>query len=181
MTSYKEPMVRRSGNRLITTSLAVSHHFGKKHKHVLEAIKMLDCSKEFNETNFRPVTYQGGNGEQRPAYEITRDGFMFLCMGFTGAAQIAAGRRIRCTDVFGAIRRVAMFDEKAARRALDEAQSVYYCLSHLQKLLLDSGNQEMRAQDYAYTLDFLLNPLGEALGRIEKAHAGAAQSAECSL
>lgn len=86
MTSYKEPMVRRSGNRLITTSLAVSHHFGKKHKHVLEAIKTLECSKEFNETNFRPVTYQGGNGEKRPAYEITRDGFMFLCMGFTGAA-----------------------------------------------------------------------------------------------
>ena len=74
-----------------------------------------------------------------------------------------------------------MFDEKAARRALDEAQSVYYCLSHLQKLLLDSGNQEMRAQDYAYTLDFLLNPLGEALGRIEKAHVGAAKTTECSL
>ena len=86
MTSYKEPMVRRSGNRLITTSLAVSHHFGKKHKDVLRAIQQLECSKEFNERNFTPVTYQGGNGEKRPAYEITRDGFMFLCMGFTGAA-----------------------------------------------------------------------------------------------
>lgn len=67
-----------------------------------------------------------------------------------------------------------MFDQNAARRALDEAQAVYYCLNHLQKLLLDSSNQDMTAQDYAYTLDFLLAPLGEALERIEKVHISAA-------
>lgn len=74
-----------------------------------------------------------------------------------------------------------MFDQNAARRALDEAQSAYYCLNHLQKLLLDSSNQHMTAQDYAYTLDFLLNPLGEALERIEKAHVCAAQIAGISV
>ncbi len=87
MVNYKEPLVRISGgNRLITTSLAISQHFGKKHQHVLEAIKNLDCSREFNESNFRPISYTDGRGRQKPAYEITRDGFMFLCMGFTGRA-----------------------------------------------------------------------------------------------
>lgn len=80
-----QPLVRLSGNRLITTSLAVSHAFGKKHKDVLRAIQLIECSAEFNRRNFAPVSYTDGKGEQRPAYEITRDGFVFLCMGFTGA------------------------------------------------------------------------------------------------
>jgi len=75
MTNYKEPLVRLSGNRLITTSLAVSQHFGKKHQHVLEAIRNLDCSQDFNASNFRPITYTDGRGRQKPADEITRDGF----------------------------------------------------------------------------------------------------------
>lgn len=82
--NYREPMVRFSGNRLITTSLAVSQHFGKKHLHVLRDIQQLDCSAEFNESNFGLIEYTDGRGRQKPAYEITRDGFMFLCMGFTG-------------------------------------------------------------------------------------------------
>ena len=83
MTS--QPLVRHSGNRLITTSLAISNAFGKKHKDVLRAIQMLECSSEFNRRNFALVSYVDGKGEKRPAYEITRDGFVFLCMGFTGA------------------------------------------------------------------------------------------------
>ncbi len=87
MTSYREPLVRISGgNRLITTSLAISNHFNKKHKDVLRAIQLLDCSQEFARRNFTPCTYQDGNQRPRPMYEITRDGFMFLCMGFTGSA-----------------------------------------------------------------------------------------------
>ncbi len=86
MTSYKEPLVRiTGGNRLITTSLAVSQHFEKKHKNVLQAIDELDCSQEFARLNFQPCSYQDDNKRPRPMYEITRDGFMFLCMGFTGA------------------------------------------------------------------------------------------------
>lgn len=79
-------LVHLSNNRLVTTSLLIAQNFGKRHKHILEAIKNLDCSKEFNETNFRPVEYTDVKGEKRPMYEITRDGFVFLCMGFTGAA-----------------------------------------------------------------------------------------------
>lgn len=81
-----QPLVRLSGNRLITTSLAISNHFGKKHIHILEAIRNLDCSNEFRESNFRLSSYTSSQNKKLPLYEITRDGFVFLCMGFTGAA-----------------------------------------------------------------------------------------------
>ncbi len=86
MTTHKQPLVRRSGDQLITTSIDVSQHFGKKHQHILEAVRNLDCSPEFNASNFRPITYMDRRKRQKPAYEITRDGFSYLCMGFTGAA-----------------------------------------------------------------------------------------------
>ncbi|MDE7065143.1 MAG: Rha family transcriptional regulator, partial [Desulfovibrionaceae bacterium] len=44
----------------------------------------LECSTEFNERNFAPVEYKDAKGEMRPAYRLTRDGFAFLAMGFTG-------------------------------------------------------------------------------------------------
>ncbi len=86
MPTYKDPLVRQSGGRLITTSLAVSQHFGKRHKHVLASIESLECSEDFRGTNFRPSSYTTQQGKHLPSYEITRDGFMFLCMGFTGKA-----------------------------------------------------------------------------------------------
>ena len=80
MTNYKEPLVRLSGNRLITTSLAVSQHFGKKHTHVLEAIRNLEVSQSFRESNFRLSSYTTGQGKSQPMYEITRDGFSPPCL-----------------------------------------------------------------------------------------------------
>ena len=85
MPITNKPLVSLSGNRLITTSLAVSQHFERKHKDVLRSIEQLDCSEEFAQRNFAPCSYSDGNQRKRPMYEITRDGFMFLCMGFTGA------------------------------------------------------------------------------------------------
>lgn len=106
MTSYKEPLVRLSGNRLITTSLAVSNHFQRNHKDVLSAIRSLDCSPEFNKRNFTPITYTDGRGRQKPAYEITRDGFSFLCMGFTGRA--AAQWKEKYIAAFNALEQQAL-------------------------------------------------------------------------
>jgi Rha family phage regulatory protein len=78
-------LVHQSGDRLIVTSLEISNHFGKRHDDVLKAIRGLDCSPDFAARNYAACTYQDGNQRQRPMYEITRDGFTFLCMGFTGA------------------------------------------------------------------------------------------------
>ncbi|WP_445667368.1 Rha family transcriptional regulator [Paenibacillus sp. FSL H8-0034] len=40
--------------------------------------------ENFNDLNFKSVEYFDKKGENRPMYEMTRDGFMMLAMGFTG-------------------------------------------------------------------------------------------------
>lgn len=69
---------------VFTTSLLVAQKFNKQHKDVLKALRNLDSSEEFNGRNFAPVNYLDTKGESRPMYHITRDGFAFLAMGFTG-------------------------------------------------------------------------------------------------
>lgn len=68
-----------------TTSRLVARHFGKEHKDVLRTIKALECSDEFSQRNFAPAPYtHPQNGQRFTEYYITRDGFVFLVMGFTG-------------------------------------------------------------------------------------------------
>ena len=70
--------------RLTTTSIIIAEHFRKRHDNVLKAIRSAECSAEFNRLNFEEVSYIDAKGQKRPSYCITRDGFMFLAMGFTG-------------------------------------------------------------------------------------------------
>ena len=75
--------LNHSGNAT-TTSRKIAETFGKQHAHVLRDIQNLECSQEFNKSNFGLVDYKDQKGELRPEYLITRDGFSFLAMGFTG-------------------------------------------------------------------------------------------------
>ncbi|KAA8689147.1 putative antirepressor [Pseudomonas caricapapayae] len=72
----------------MTTSVDVGLHFGKLHKNVLRAIEKLECSDEFRRLNFEPIQIDVdlglGRTRKDPAFRMTRDGFTFLCMGFTG-------------------------------------------------------------------------------------------------
>src|SRR5690606_28075261 len=70
--------------KTVTSSLVVADVFNKRHSDVLRSINELDSSKEFNERNFALVEYRDLKGEKRPSYQITRDGFVFLAMGYTG-------------------------------------------------------------------------------------------------
>lgn len=71
-------------NQLYTPSTRIAEVFNRQHKDVLRAIRNLDCSDYFNERNFTPVKYKDTKGELREMYNVTKDGFMFLVMGFTG-------------------------------------------------------------------------------------------------
>lgn len=77
-------LVEAKNGQAVTSSLVVADYFRKAHKDVLRSIKMLDCSILFNQRNFAPVEYRDKKGENRPMYYMTRDGFTFLAMGFTG-------------------------------------------------------------------------------------------------
>lgn len=89
-------LVHQDGERLFVTSLDISNYFGKRHTDVLRAIDALECSADFAKRNFALVkesmTYVDSEGVKRQKetkrighYQMTRDGFTFLCMGFTGA------------------------------------------------------------------------------------------------
>lgn len=67
-----------------TTSNQIAEHFGKRHADILRAIGKLECSPEFTERNFAASEFTDSTGRKLPAYRLTRDGFTFLCMGFTG-------------------------------------------------------------------------------------------------
>ncbi|SFB80860.1 phage regulatory protein, rha family [Marinospirillum celere] len=80
-------------NQIKTTSLKVAEAFNKLHKDVLRKIESLDCSAEFASAHFyaHDEMIQAGPVKRlSKVYEMTKDGFMFLVMGFTGkkAAQI---------------------------------------------------------------------------------------------
>ncbi|MDW1873675.1 Rha family transcriptional regulator [Vibrio sp. Vb1026] len=47
-------------------------------------LKNIDCSEDFNARNFTVVDYLDKKGEFRKAYQMTKEGFMFLVMVFTG-------------------------------------------------------------------------------------------------
>ena len=87
-TDQEVSLVAVENEHAVTTSLRVAEVFGKQHKDVLRAVKSLDCSEDFHKRNFALMqkSIKIGNGAERksPMYYITRDGFMFLVMGFTG-------------------------------------------------------------------------------------------------
>lgn len=78
------PKVDVIHGKVVTSSLAVAEYFRKPHKDVLAKISRLDCTVEFTERNFSLSEYTDCSGRKLPCYQITRDGFAFLAMGFTG-------------------------------------------------------------------------------------------------
>lgn len=62
----------------------VAECFEKEHKNVIRDIRELDCSEEFRLLNFEPSYYKNQQGKKQPCYCMTRDGFVFLVMGYRG-------------------------------------------------------------------------------------------------
>lgn len=69
-----------------TTSLVVAKFFGKRHTNVIRDIERLDCSEGFTKLNFELCFKNNDlqNGKPQPYYTMTKDGLIFLVMGFTG-------------------------------------------------------------------------------------------------
>lgn len=89
LTRRTAPRIAVSNGQPTTTSRDIADTFGKRHDDVLKRIRTLNCSAEFNARNFSGVEYIDAKGETRQEYQITKDGFAFLCMGFTGAKAAA--------------------------------------------------------------------------------------------
>lgn len=84
-------------------STEVAARFGKKHRHVLDAIRDLiaNLPKSFIGPNFRPNEYTDSIGRTLPCYLLSRDAFSLLAMGFTGRA--AVKWKLRYVEAFNAL------------------------------------------------------------------------------
>lgn len=86
-SSISSPIVTAFAGKATTTSFDVAAFFEKRHDHVLRTIdKVLRGSPESAKPNFG-VCYENNtlqNGKPQKYYRLTRDGFTFVTMGFTG-------------------------------------------------------------------------------------------------
>ena len=71
-------------DQVLTNSLLVAEKFGKEHSKVMRDIENLSCSNEFRAANFGVPSYISLQNKELPMYVITKDGFSFLIMGYTG-------------------------------------------------------------------------------------------------
>lgn len=68
----------------MTNSRDVAKLFGKRHDNVLRSLASLEYSPAFTALNFEESDYLDSTGRSLTAYNMTKDGFVFLVMGFTG-------------------------------------------------------------------------------------------------
>jgi Rha family phage regulatory protein len=68
----------------VVSSRDIAERFEKEHYTVLRAIENLECSEDFRRRNFAASSYINKKNKSQPEYLITKDGFAFLVMGFTG-------------------------------------------------------------------------------------------------
>ncbi|MBQ3172539.1 MAG: Rha family transcriptional regulator [Mailhella sp.] len=90
LTPIAVPSVEIRDGVPVTTSLNVAAVFGKRHDDVLKSIRKLAKEEpEYHARNFAELFHvvRVNNGAQKkcPMFSMTRDGMVFLVMGYTGA------------------------------------------------------------------------------------------------
>lgn len=114
-------------------SLKVAKIFNKRHDHVLRDIAKITTPKsgvsaDFRERNFALSSYKDSTGRKQPCYELTRDGFMLLVMGYEGA------KAMQLKEAY-----IKRFNQmESFIRTLVEARTQFPLLTENIKLLHDS-------------------------------------------
>ena len=98
--------VQIQNSQIVTTSEFVAQAFGKEHKNLLARIEQIskEIKASFFELNFKPKAKQVKTGfgfRETKSYELTKDGFMLLVMGFTGKQAMAI--KIAYIEAFNAM------------------------------------------------------------------------------
>lgn len=152
-----EPIVTILADQPVTDSRDVASYFRKNHKDVLRGIRELHCSPDFRQRNFAPFKIKDLTGETTSHVMMTRDGFTFLVMGFTG--ETAA----RFKEAY-----IARFNAIEAELRAAKSRTVPDLLSDpaaLRQLLLGTTEKVLALEGRVEVLE----PKAEALDRIATA------------
>jgi len=77
-------LVNVCGKKIKTDSLIVAEKFGKRHDNVIQKIEKLVKNDSISFLNFKATYYKDNRGNDQKKYEMDRDSFAILIMGFTG-------------------------------------------------------------------------------------------------
>ncbi|MDX8001125.1 Rha family transcriptional regulator [Xenorhabdus sp. Reich] len=83
-----QEMVTAVQDKVVTTSLKIASYFGKRHDNVLRKIRQVrdECPDDFAVLNFEEADFIDKNGDVQPMFNLTKDGYILVVMGFTGKA-----------------------------------------------------------------------------------------------
>ena len=106
----------------MASSLEVAAVFGKEHKNILRDIENIfeDIPQDFTELNFEPSNYKDSTGRELPMYNLTRDAFTLLAMGFTGKKALRF--KIAYIEAFNAMEKALMEYKKTEEEKQREQQ-----------------------------------------------------------
>ena len=107
---------------LTANSRDVAEHFEKDHKHVLESIRNLTAENSATKSMFIETSFES-RGKFYPQYELTRDGFSLLVMGFTGSK--ALEWKLKYIEAFNEMERELkrLFEERK-RTEIERAKGI---------------------------------------------------------
>lgn len=112
-------LVKLEDGKASVDSKVVADAFGKTHRGVLRDIRSLDCSDKFRALNFVLSSYTSAQGKVLPCVNMTRDGFCFLAMGFTGSQ--AAVWKEAFIEAFNNLEALSSAKNQSAMDSLGEA------------------------------------------------------------
>ncbi len=84
-----QPKLSIFNDQVWASSVDVANHFEKRHNDVLRSIRNMEVPDEFGLRNFAQSSYFNEQNKEQPAFDMTRDGFTLLAMGFTGPKAMA--------------------------------------------------------------------------------------------
>lgn len=127
----------------VVSSLDVAETFVKNHFDVMESIRNIQTTISTMEFSmlFNLTSYKAANGKSNPMYQMTRDGFTLLVMGYTG--EKAMKFKLAYIKQFNAM-------EKILRGKLIEREKGIAVRQSLTKALQQSAENE-RMHGHAYS------------------------------
>ena len=136
-----ELVFRGQNDQVKTNSVLVAKVFNKEHGKVMRDIANLKCSNDFRAANFGLSSYVNEQNKEFPMYEMTKDGFTFLVMGYTG--QKAAEFKEAYINAFNQME-AELKSQQAKQLTAAESllQSVQLLVAHERQLAILEHNQK---------------------------------------
>ena len=132
---------RGQNDQVKTNSVLVAKVFNKEHSKVMRDIANLKCSNDFRAANFGLSSYVNEQNKEFPMYEMTKDGFTFLVMGYTG--QKAAEFKEAYINAFNKMEAELKSQQTKQLSAAESLlQSVQLLVAHERQLAIIEQNQK---------------------------------------